>query len=329
MLLKADTTELKNYILKSGLTSDLDMKNHDINNVKEATSGHQAVNFTQLNNELSNYLQETCGTMKGDIQMDNNHIYGVNLSIDNTSAVPRKYIDDKLKTKINISGGNFTGNISMGGNKIITYRNLSDLQELVPKSYVDQKVSQAISNIVITGDLNMNDNRLTNLKNGRIGSNHAVTMNFCTIELATRPNVNQLILRDGSQSMSNDLNLNDNKLINVKKASLNSDAVNLEQPNEANSVLVTTVSKSYLKKDCTTLLTAHLNLDNHKITNLQEGNQLNNAITYNQLQSSHIQPTKVDTNNVLKHVMISASQITADKNTIINGIIDYSGISYK
>ena len=165
--------------------------------------------------------------------MYNNHIYGVKLSIDNTSAVPRKYIDDKLKTKINISGGNFTGNISMGGNKTITYRNLSDLQELVPKSYVDQKVSQATSNIVITGDLNMNNNRLTNLKNGRIGSNDAVTMNFWTIELATRPNVNQLILRDGSQSMSNDLNLNNNKLINVKKASLNSDAVNLEQPNEA------------------------------------------------------------------------------------------------
>ena len=51
MMLKADKSELNNHILKSGLTSNLDMKKHNINNVKEATSGHQAVNFTQLNNE--------------------------------------------------------------------------------------------------------------------------------------------------------------------------------------------------------------------------------------------------------------------------------------
>ena len=41
--------------------------------------------------------------------------------------------------------------------------------------------------------------------------------------------------------MTNDLNLNNNKLINVKNAIVNSDAVNLQQLNEANSVLATTV----------------------------------------------------------------------------------------
>ena len=56
MTLKADTTELNNYTLKSGFTSNLDMKNHNINNVKQASSGHQAINFSQLNNELSNFL---------------------------------------------------------------------------------------------------------------------------------------------------------------------------------------------------------------------------------------------------------------------------------
>ena len=46
-----------------------------------------------------------------------------------------------------------------------------------------------------------------------------------------------------------------NKIINVKNATANSDAVNLQQLNEANSVLATTVSNSYMKKDGTTLLT--------------------------------------------------------------------------
>ena len=100
MVLKANRTELNNYILKSGLTSNLDMKNHNINNVKEATSGHEAINFTKLNNELGNYFHETGGTMKGDIQMNDNSIYGITNSIDKTPAVNREYVNDELKKKL-------------------------------------------------------------------------------------------------------------------------------------------------------------------------------------------------------------------------------------
>ena len=141
MTLKADKTEL-------GLTSNLDMKNHNINNVKKATSGHQAINFAQLNNELGNYLHETGGTMKGDIQMNNNSIYGIKNSRDKTSAVNREYVNDELKKKLDKNK-----DINMGGNKIVSYRNQNDLNELVNKSYVDQKVSQASSNIDLSNYL--------------------------------------------------------------------------------------------------------------------------------------------------------------------------------
>ena len=46
------------------------MKNHKIVNLKTATSDSNAVNFTQLNNEISNYLHLTGGTMKGDIDLN-------------------------------------------------------------------------------------------------------------------------------------------------------------------------------------------------------------------------------------------------------------------
>ena len=42
---KADKTELNDYIFKSGLSSNLDMKNKIVN-LKTATSGNDAVNFT-------------------------------------------------------------------------------------------------------------------------------------------------------------------------------------------------------------------------------------------------------------------------------------------
>ena len=95
---KADKTELNDYILKSGLSSNLDIKNNKIVNLKTATSGNDAVNFTQLNNELSNYLHLTGGTT-GDIQSNNNSIYGIKNVSNDTSAVNRKYVKDELKKK--------------------------------------------------------------------------------------------------------------------------------------------------------------------------------------------------------------------------------------
>ena len=48
MVLKADKTELNNYILKSGLTADLDMKNHKIVNLKTPENSTNAVNWSFL-----------------------------------------------------------------------------------------------------------------------------------------------------------------------------------------------------------------------------------------------------------------------------------------
>ena len=200
------------------MISDLDLNNHFIDNLKAVQSGHQAVNFTQLNNELSNYLHLTGGTMKGDFQCNNNSIYGIKNSIDKTSAVNREYVSDKFKNNLDKNK-----DINMGGNKIVSYRSPNDLNKLVNKSYVDQKVSQAGGSVDLSPYLKNN----------------------------------------GSVVMTNDLNLNNNKLFNAKNATVNLDAVNLQQLNEANSLLANTVSKLYLKKDGTTLLAGNINLNNH------------------------------------------------------------------
>ena len=80
----------------------------------------------------------------------------------------------------------------MGGNKIIRYREPNDLNELVNKSYVDQKVSQAGGSVDLTPYLK----------------------------------------KDGSVLMTNDFNLNNNQIKNVKDAINNQDAVTLKQVNE-------------------------------------------------------------------------------------------------
>ena len=164
MVSKADKTEMNNYILKRGLTSNLDMKSHNINNVNEATSHHQAVNFTQLNNELSNYLHETGSTMKGDIDLNGNSIYGIQNTVNKTSAVNREYVNNGLNKKLDKNK-----DVNMGGNKILSYKKPNDLNELVNKSYVDQKVSQASGSVDLSdyfkkdasGNLNLNNQKVS------------------------------------------------------------------------------------------------------------------------------------------------------------------------
>ena len=100
---KADKTELSNYLKRDGsiaLTNNLDLGDNKIVNVKEATSGTDAVNFTQLNNELCKYLHESGGDMTGDIRMNNNRIYGIGNVENDTSAVNRKYVNDELDKKV-------------------------------------------------------------------------------------------------------------------------------------------------------------------------------------------------------------------------------------
>ena len=65
----------------------------------------------------------------------------------------------------------------------------------------------------------------------------------------------------GGVVMTNDLNLNNKKLINVKKACRNSDGVNLQQLNEAASAITTTMSRLYLQQDGSTKLNGNLNMN--------------------------------------------------------------------
>ena len=93
------------------------------------------------------------------------------------------------------------------------------------------------------------------------------------VSAISSPDLAGFIKKDGSIKMESNFDLN-----NLKKATNNSDSVNLEQLTEATSVLATNVSKSYIKKEGTTLLTGNLN---HKITNLQKGTNQNDAVNIN------------------------------------------------
>ena len=265
LTLKADKTELANYLKKDGsiaLTNNLDLGNNEIVNVKEATSGSHAVNFTQLNSELFKYLHKTGGDMTGDIRMDNNSIYEIKNVENDTSAVNRKYVNDELDKKLDKNK-----DFSMGNNKITSLRNPDDSNELVNKSYVDQKVSQAGGSVdltpylkkdgcvALTGNLNMSQKKIVNLADPT-GINDATGKGY-----VDRLFLDSLRL-DGSSKMTGNLDVNNQQIKNVKDATHNQDAITLKQANDAIATTSTNNNKYTDQKIAESHISTHENRKN-------------------------------------------------------------------
>ena len=299
---KADKTELSNYLKKDGsiaLTNNLDLGNNKIVNVKEATSGTDAVNFTQLNNELYKYLHESGGDMTGDIRMNNNSIYGIRNVENDTSAVNRKYVNDELDKKLDKNK-----DFSMGNNKITSLRNPDDSNELVNKSYVDRKVSQAGGSVDLTpylkrdgtvsmtGNLNMSLNKIIDCGQPT-GTRDVTNKAYVDSEVGKKPDVNQVILRDGSNTMTSVLDMNNQRIINLGNATHNQDAITLKQVNDG----IATVSTE------------------------------NNKYTDQQIAKSHIS-THTNRKNVLSYAM-DDGEFTEDAGIQDMNLIDFDDMPHK
>ena len=299
---KADKTELSNYLKKDGsiaLANNLDLGDNKIVNVKEATSGTDAVNFTQLNNELYKYLHESGGDMTGDIRMNNNSIYGIGNVENDTSAVNRKYVNDELNKKLDKNK-----DFSMGNNKITSLRNPDDSNELVNKSYVDRKVSQAGGSVdltpylkrdgtvSVTGNLNMSLNKIINCGQPT-GARDVTNKAYVDSE------VGKTLKLDGSGVMTSVLDMNNQRIINLGNATHNQDAITLKQVNDG----IATVST-----------------ENNRYTDEQI--EKNKKYVDDEMAKSHI-TTHTNRKNVLKYAM-DDGEFTEDYGIQDANLIDYN-----
>ena len=341
------------YLKKDGsaaLSGNLDLGNNKIVNVEEATSGTDVVNFTQLNNELYKYPHESGGDMTGDIRMNNNSIYGIGNVENDTSAVNRKYVNDELDKKLDKNK-----DFSMGNNKITSLRNPDDSNELVNKSYVDQKVSQAGGSVDLTpylkrdgtvsmtGKFDFGDNIITKIGNGT-QSTDVVNKGYIDTELFAKPNVNQVVLRDGSQEMAGNLNMSLNKIIDCGQPTGTRDVTNkayvdseVGKKPDINQVIL---------RDGSNTMTSNLDMNNLRIINLGNATHNQDAITLKQVNDafstistennkytdqkiaeSHIS-TYENRKNVLKYAM-DDGEFTEDAGIQDVNLIDFDDMPHK
>ena len=222
------------------------------------------------------------------IDMKNQKILGVKDPILHSDASNKFYVDSSLNFK-------------------------ADKTELANYLKKDGSIS-------VTSDFDFGNNKISNLAEGT-GNSDAVTKHQLQTGLSTKPNTNQVVLRDGSQDMTGNLNMSQKKIVNLADPTGRNDAtgkgyvdrlfldalrldgsskmtgnldmslnkiINCRQPTGARDV----TNKAYvdsevgktLKLDGSGVMTSVLDMNNQRIINLGNATHDQDAITLKQVK---------------------------------------------
>ena len=119
------------------------------------------------------------------------------------------------------------GNYDIKNKKLTNVDEGVDNYDVINKHQMETELAECLktngSNQML-GNLNMGDRKITDLADGQ-NLEDAANMNNLNVGLSVKPNINTVILRDGTQSMTSNLNLGNNKIIGLQSGSTSDSAV--------------------------------------------------------------------------------------------------------
>ena len=200
--------------------------------------------------------------MKGNLNMDNNKIVGLATPTSNTDAATKKYVDD------NSGVGNITKDIDLNysynikNSKKRTFNQLAaDTESLVSYEEVKENFIGINEAEAMKTYLDMGKNFIYNVKTPTANDQAAnksyvdATVSNTMSTAATKQELADYLKKDGSVSMSGNLNMTNNRILNLPAPTGNG------QP----SPLAFTDLK-YLARDGSSTMTNNLNMDKKKLT---------------------------------------------------------------
>ena len=280
---KADKTELASYLKRDGsisVTSDFDFGNNKITKVGNGTQSTDVVNKGYVDTELfakpnvnQVVLRDGSQYMTGNLNMSQNKITNLKKASSGTDAVNWSQMLEEQRKYLHLTGGTMQGDINLNQNSIYNIKNVSNDTSPVNKAYVDQKVSQAGGSVDLTpylkrdgsqdmaGNLNMSLNKIIDCGQPT-GTRDVTNKAYVDFEVGKKPDINQVILRDGSNAMTSNLDMNNLRIINVKDATHNQDAITLKQVNDAIATISTDNNKYTDQKIAESHISTHENRKN-------------------------------------------------------------------
>ena len=211
---------------KLDANNDYDMQNKKLVNVKQGTNNNDVVTKSQLDSEIAKipsvdttqFVKKTGATMNGDLilQPQPYPIHGNTDKAISYNTARNIFLSKK-------EGGSMLQSLDMNNHFITNIKDPVNSDHGVNKKYVD---NQLVKKLDKDTTIDMKDNAITNVK-FPVNQKDVATVEYITQRI-TNSQKNYLKL-DGTTSMSGDLNLNNNKIINLQTDSKNSkSAVNVE-----------------------------------------------------------------------------------------------------
>ena len=257
-------------------------------------------------------------TSDGDYDMVNKKLKNVGAPSDNTDAATKKYVDDNSSGTPTTSRLTVDSNINMNHKSIKNLYPPQDNNDPATKFYVDAKFLQVSGSNSMIGNLNMNSKKIVNV-NAPTNQNDASNKKYVDDTVAAnKVDVSPYFKKDGSQKMTGNIDVNNNRIYNLPAptgpkqptplaftdlkylhvAGTNKMTNNLNMDNKGIIHLKPPTSDTdaatkkyvddnagspdlsdYLEKDGTVAMTGNLNLNNNKIINLSKPTQDNEAVT--------------------------------------------------
>ena len=207
---------------KLDANNDYDMQNKKLVNVKQGTNNNDVVTKSQLDGEIAKipssdtslFVKKSGATMTGDLilQPQPYPIHGNTNKALSYSAARAIFLSKK-------EGGSMLQPLDMNNHFITNIKDPVNSDHGVNKKYVDNQLAKKLDK---GAKIDMKNNAITNVK---FPVNQK---DVATVEYITNSQKNYLKL-DGTTSMSGNLNLNNNKIVNLQTDSKNSkSAVNVE-----------------------------------------------------------------------------------------------------
>ncbi|CAH3172098.1 unnamed protein product, partial [Porites evermanni] len=208
--------------------SDIDMKdNYRIKNLITPQDSKDPATKYYVDNTFLD--RDGSYPMKGNLNMDNNRI--LNLPAPNGSNQPTPLAFTDLKY-LHVAGTNkMTNNLNMDNKKIINLRPPTSNTDATTKKYVDDAIPDTnLSNylkkdgtVTMTGNLNLGSNKIVGLATPTSNTD-AATKKYVDDNSGSPDLSDYLEKDDGTTAMTGNLNLNNNKILNLSKPTQDNEA---------------------------------------------------------------------------------------------------------
>ena len=294
---------------------DYDIQNKKLRNVASPQTNNDATTKSYVDNKA--LLVDGSNKMLGALDMNSRRIENVAPGRHNTADALTHLQLEAFCYDLNTDSGFIEAQnpIDMKNQNISNLAEGTDNSDAITKNQLETGLAPKADKtelasylkrnggVSVTSDFDFGDNKITKVGNGS-QSTDVVNKGYIDTALAAKPNVNQVILRDGSQDMTGNLDMSLNKIINCRQPTGARDVTN--------KAYVDSEVEKTLKLDGSGVMTSVLDMNNQRIINLGNATHNQDAITLKQVNDGIA--TVSTENNKYTDQKISESHISTHTN---------------